>query len=86
MNLIQFLFLIQFQINLYLCRFLEYFAKLFPSISDWLATFITFEGAYSATVGVKFNKKKSKKFAKIIIFILIVIQSIVYLHEIFFRK
>jgi len=84
--LIHFLFLVQFETTLYLCKFIEYFAKVLPSISDWLSVFVTMEGGYLCFAGAKFNKAKSKTFAKIMIILLITIQSIAYLHEFLFRR
>ena len=84
--LIQFLFLIEFETTLYLCKILEYFSRICPILSDWLASFVTLEGVYSISIGIKFNKEKSKKIGKQILLLLILIQLIINCHELIFRR
>ncbi|CAF1300953.1 unnamed protein product, partial [Didymodactylos carnosus] len=67
------------------CITIEYFLRLFPALCDWLNAFVSCERAYSVNSGLRFDKRKSKKCAKLAIILLLIISVSAILHEPFHR-
>ncbi|CAF1302906.1 unnamed protein product [Adineta ricciae] len=68
------------------CILLEFFLSILPTINDWLSTCVTVERTIIAAHGVKFNRRKSVYYAKIVILIVVVINVVSALHKPFHHR
>ncbi|CAF1302650.1 unnamed protein product [Adineta ricciae] len=93
---IRFVYLLQIRLNSFgttnktflslSCILLELFLSILPTINDWLSTCVTVERTIIAAHGVKFNRRKSVYYAKIVILFVVVINVVSALHKPFHRR
>ena len=68
------------------CISMEYILKVLVSTTDWLNTFVGIERTITVWRDTKFNKTKSKKLAKWIIFFIYIIILLTYIHDPIYRR
>jgi hypothetical protein len=60
---------------------MEFFLKGIFNVSDWLSACVSIERVFSAIKGIKFDKAKSKRYAKYLIVIVYLIVLLSYIHD-----
>ncbi|CAF1608505.1 unnamed protein product, partial [Didymodactylos carnosus] len=68
------------------CILIEFLLKFLPTTVDWLNACVAVERAVTIITGVKFNKIKSKKAAKLVVFFVIISNIISALHDPVYRR
>ncbi|CAF3966927.1 unnamed protein product [Adineta steineri] len=71
---------------LFNCISIEFIIRFLLATTDWLHVFVTIEQFFVAFVGINFDKAKSRKLAKRIIFIVFVLTGVSILHDPIHRR
>ncbi|CAF3940064.1 unnamed protein product, partial [Adineta steineri] len=66
---------------LFNCTSIEFILRFLLATTDWLHAFVTIERFFVAFLGIRFNKAKSRRLAKIIIFLIIVLTAASLIHD-----
>ncbi|CAF4157154.1 unnamed protein product, partial [Adineta steineri] len=66
---------------LFNCTSIEFILRFLLATTDWLHAFVTIERFFVVFLGIRFNKAKSRRLAKIIIFLIIVLTAASLIHD-----
>ncbi|CAF3526078.1 unnamed protein product [Adineta steineri] len=66
---------------LFNCTSIEFILRFLLATTDWLHAFVTIERFFVVFLGIRFNKAKSRRLAKIIIFLIIVLSAASLIHD-----
>ncbi|CAF1381200.1 unnamed protein product [Adineta steineri] len=68
------------------CYSLDFLLRICLNVEQWLNAFVAVERAYTVIQGAGFNKKKSKKIAKLVIVIILIVNICTSIHDPIHRK
>ncbi|CAF3871470.1 unnamed protein product, partial [Didymodactylos carnosus] len=63
------------------CLSIEYLLKVLPTIGDWLNACVAIERAVAVSRGFRYNKNESKRIAKKIVILLIIMNMVSGIHD-----